>query len=264
MESKGYAIITGGGRGIGASTTVRLAEAGHDVAVLYHRDAASAETTVARAVQAAAEHSHTIRGHALQVDVADSAAVTAAFAGLDRVFADQPLRVLVNNAGVLAAPAVAAEIAPERIERMFAVNVFGSFYCARETVRRMSQARNPGDGTGMGGAIVNVSSGASKSGSAFEFVDYAATKGAIDSFTIGLSQETAAQGIRVNAVRPGFIESDIHETIGDVAGRRARFLPQIPMARTGSPDEVAAAIAWLASEEASYVTGALLDISGGR
>ena len=257
MQSKGYAVITGGGRGIGAATTVRLAQAGHDVAVLYHRDAESAEATVARAVQAAAEQSRTVRGHALQVDVADSAAVTAAFAGLDRVFAEQPLRVLVNNAGVLAAPAVAAEIAPERIERMFAVNVFGSFYCAREAVRRMAQNLE-------GGAIVNVSSGASKSGSAFEFVDYAATKGAVDSFTIGLSRETAAQGIRVNAVRPGFIESDIHETIGDVAGRRARFLPQIPMRRTGSPDEVAAAIAWLASEEASYVTGALLDIAGGR
>ncbi len=277
-----FAVITGGGRGIGAATTLRLAKAGYDVCVFYQRDEAAAQETIenarrqARAASASGAGARVsteeqIRAVARRVDVSDPEAVRSAFAELDREFGR--LDALVNNAGILDRPATVAEIEPERLQRMFAVNVFGAFYCAREAIVRMStkpdrQESRPGSPDASpalnNGAIVNVSSGASKSGSAFEFVDYAATKGALDSFTVGLSREVAAQGIRVNAVRPGFIESEIHHAIGDVDARRERFLPQIPMNRTGTPDEVAAAIVWLLSDEAAYVTGALLDIAGGR
>ncbi|MCR9144753.1 MAG: SDR family oxidoreductase [bacterium] len=265
MSSRPFAIITGGGRGIGAATTLRLARAGYDLCVCYHRDEVAAQSTIQSALSEAQKKSREARAVARQLDVSDPEAVRACFAELDREFGR--LDALVNNAGILDRPATVAEIEPERLQRMFAVNVFGAFYCAREAISRMSMAHHGALDTkpaGAGGAIVNVSSGASKSGSAFEFVDYAATKGALDSFTIGLSKEVAAEGIRVNAVRPGFIESDIHERIGDVAARRERFLPQIPMGRTGAPDEVAAAIVWLLSKDAAYVTGALLDIAGGR
>lgn len=277
-----FAVITGGGRGIGAATTLRLAKAGYDVCVFYQRDEAAAQETIenarrqARAASASGAGARVsseekTRAVARRVDVSDPEAVRSAFAELDREFGR--LDALVNNAGILDRPATVAKIEPERLQRMFAVNVFGAFYCAREAIVRMSakpdrQESRPGSPDTSpalnNGAIVNVSSGASKSGSAFEFVDYAATKGALDSFTVGLSREVAAQGIRVNAVRPGFIESEIHHTIGDVDARRERFLPQIPMNRTGTPDEVAAAIVWLLSDEAAYVTGALLDIAGGR
>jgi NAD(P)-dependent dehydrogenase (short-subunit alcohol dehydrogenase family) len=191
-----------------------------------------------------------------RANVADEAQVAALFAALPGDWG--PLCALVNNAGVVDTAARVDEMGAARLQRMFATNVFGSFYCARQAVLRMSTRHG-----GAGGAIVNVSSAAARLGSPGQYVDYAAAKAAIDTFTLGLAREVAAEGVRVNAVRPGIIETDIHAS-GGQPGRAAQLAPQVPMQRAGTADEVARAIVWLLSDEASYSTGAVLDVAGGR
>jgi NAD(P)-dependent dehydrogenase (short-subunit alcohol dehydrogenase family) len=201
------------------------------------------------------------RGWAVRCDVADDMALRAAFVALDAEVAAgrlAPLAGLVNNAGVVDTAARVEAFDAARVQRMFAVNVFGSFYAAREALQRISTRHG-----GAGGAIVNVSSAAARLGSPGQYVDYAAAKGAIDTFTIGLAREVAAEGVRVNAVRPGIIETDIHAS-GGQPERAAQLAPQVPMQRAGTADEVAAAIVWLLSDAASYTTGAVIDVSGGR
>ena len=252
-------LVTGASRGIGAAAAIGCARAGWDVAVNYTRDAAAAEQ-VAQAVRAAGRRAITV-----QADVADEAALLAMFARIDTEM--PPLQGLVNNAGVVDAMARVDATTLARLQRMFAINVFGSFVCAREAVRRMSTAHAgaPGlpAGSGQGGAIVNLSSVAATLGAPGWYVDYAASKGAIDSFTVGLAREVAAEGIRVNAVRPGIIATDIHAS-GGQPGRAQASASLIPMQRPGSAEEVAAAIVWLLSDDASYSTGAIVDVSGGR
>jgi len=247
-------LITGASRGIGAATAVHAAAAGWDVAINYARDRTAAEQ-VAAAVRAAGR-----QALLLPADVADDAQVQAMFAALDAHVAQggAPLGGLVNNAGVVDVAARVDSMSGARLQRMFAVNVIGSFACAREAVRRLSTRHG-----GPGGAIVNVSSAAARLGSPGQYVDYAAAKGAIDTFTLGLAREVAAEGLRVNAVRPGIITTEIHAS-GGQPERAQQLAPQVPMQRAGSADEVAAAILWLLSDAASYTTGALVDVSGGR
>ena len=234
------AVVTGGSRGIGAATVTRLRAAGHDVLFSYRTDA-----DAARAVAEAT------RSIAIRVDVADEADVLRLFAAADEVGDD--LRVLVNNAGIVAPATTVAELTLERIRRIFDVNVLGTMLCCREAVRRMPSAS----------AIVNVGSVAARLGSGGQYVDYAASKAAVDTLTVGLAAEVATLGIRVNCVRPGIIDTDIHASGGD-PGRAERLAPVIPMQRPGTADEIAATIAWLCSDEASYMTGAIVDVSGGR
>lgn len=243
-------LVTGSSRGIGAATALRCAERGWAVAVNYSRDAGAAEALVARLHRLGAP------AIALQADVSDEAQVLAMFERCDAEL--PPLAGLVNNAGIVDAAARVDEMSLARLQRRFAVNVFGSFLCAREAVRRMSTRHG-----GSGGAIVNLSSAAARLGSPGEYVDYAASKGAIDSFTLGLAREVAAEGVRVNAVRPGIIDTDIHAS-GGQPDRAQALAPMVPMQRPGSADEVAQAIVWLLSDAASYTTGALLDVSGAR
>ena len=244
------ALVTGGSRGIGAVTARLLADRGWDVCVSYQSDAEAAEQVVQECIKTGRQ------AMAVQADVAKEADVMALYHHVDDVVG--PLDVLVNNAGIVAPASRLDEMTADRMERMLAVNTLGSMLCAREAVRRMSNRHG-----GAGGSIVNVSSAASRLGSPNQYVDYAASKGAIDTLTIGLAREVADEGIRVNAVRPGIIETDIHASGGD-PDRPARLGPNLPMRRVGRPDEVAAAIVWLCSAEASYVTGAILDVSGAR
>ena len=242
----GVMLITGGGRGIGAATARLAARQGYRVCVNYRSDERSARQLVERL------------GHqskAVQGDVSIEADVVRMFKEADAMGG---LTVLVNNAGIVDRSTRVENLSAERIQRMLAINVTGSFLCAREAVKRMSTRHG-----GKGGAIVNVSSVAAKFGGAGDYVDYAASKGAIDSFTIGLAKEVGPEGIRVNAVRPGVIRTEIHETSGD-PGRVERIGATAALQRGGDADEVARAILWLASAEASYITGALLDVSGGR
>ncbi|MBX3599070.1 MAG: SDR family oxidoreductase [Rubrivivax sp.] len=243
-------LVTGGSRGIGAATARLAAARGWDVAINYTRDAAAAEH-VAADVRAAGR-----RALLLQADVADEAQVLAMFARLDAEWGR--LAGLVNNAGVVDVAQRVDEMSAARIRRMFEINVFGSLWCAREAVRRMSTRHG-----GSGGAIVNLSSVAAKLGAPAQYVDYAAAKGAIDTFTLGLAREVAAEGVRVNAVRPGVIATEIHAS-GGQPDRAERLAPQVPMQRPGSAEEVAEAVVWLLSDAASYTTGAVLDVGGGR
>jgi NAD(P)-dependent dehydrogenase (short-subunit alcohol dehydrogenase family) len=243
-------LVTGGSRGIGAAAAWQLAQQGQAVAINYTRDAAAAESLVARIRAAGGQ------ALAVQADVAAAAQVAAMFQRIDREL--PRLAGLVNNAGVVDQPARVDEMDAARLQRMFAINVFGSFHCAREAVRRLSTRHG-----GQGGSIVNLSSAAARLGAPGQYVDYAAAKGAIDTFTVGLAKEVATEGIRVNAVRPGIIETEIHAS-GGIPDRVKQMAPLVPMQRAGSADEVAQAIVWLLSDAASYTTGAILDVSGGR
>jgi NAD(P)-dependent dehydrogenase (short-subunit alcohol dehydrogenase family) len=249
-------LVTGGSRGIGAATCRLAAREGWAVAVNYARDRGAAEAVVAAIVAAGG------RALALPGDVASDDDVRAMFATIDAEL--PPLAGLVNNAGVVDLAARVDAMTVERLQRMFAINVFGSFYCAREAVRRMSTrpaAQAPG--VHAGGAIVNVSSAAAKLGGPGQYVDYAAAKGAIETFTIGLAKEVAGEGIRVNAVRPGIIATDIHAS-GGAPCRAEQMAPQVPLRRAGTAEEVGEAIVWLLSERASYTTGSIVEVTGGR
>lgn len=243
-------LITGASRGIGAATALLAAERGDDVAVNYARDDPAASVVVADCIAAG------VRAVAVRADVADEASVLAMF---DQVTDELGhVDVLVNNAGILHTQMRFDEMTVERWRQLLDVNVIGAFTCAREAVRRMSTRHG-----GTGGAIVNVSSAASYLGSPGEYVDYAASKAAIDTLTIGLGREVATEGIRVNAVRPGVIRTGIHASGGE-PGRVDRVAPSVPMQRGGDPTEVARTIMWLASDEASYITATIVDCAGGR
>ena len=243
-------LITGGGRGIGAATALLAAQRGFAVAVNYASNSLAADEVV-RTIRAGGG-----TAIAVQADVGDEAQVLAMFEKVDAKLGR--LTALVNNAGVVDMKARVDEMSVARLDRMVRINVIGSFVCAREAVRRMSTKHG-----GNGGSIVNVSSAASRLGSPGQYVDYAASKGAIDTFTLGLAKEVADEGIRVNAVRPGLIETDIHAS-GGMPERAAMLAPTVPMKRTGTAEEIAGAIVWLLSPEASYTTAALLDVTGGR
>ena len=243
-------LITGASRGIGAATALLAAARGFDVTVNYSRDANAAQA-VAEQVRALGRQAITV-----QADVADEAAVRAMFARIDAEL--PPLAGLVNNAGIVDLKARLDEMDSARWRRMFDINVIGSLLCAQLAVLRMSSRHG-----GSGGAIVNLSSVAATLGAPANYVDYAASKGAIDSLTIGLARELAAEGVRVNAVRPGIIDTEIHASGGE-PDRAQASAGLIPMRRPGTADEVAAAIVWLLSDEASYTTGAIMDVSGGR
>ena len=243
-------IVTGASRGIGAATARLAAGRGFDVCVNYHRSADEAERVVRDCRASGAE------ALAVKADMAVEADVIRMFETVDGKLGQ--LSGLVNNAGILETQMRLENIDAARLSRVMAANVIGPFLCAREAVKRMSTKNG-----GAGGAIVNVSSVAARLGSPDEYVDYAASKGAIDAMTIGLSKEVAGQGIRVNAVRPGFIYTDIHASGGE-PGRVDRVASGLPMKRGGQPEEVAAAIVWLLSKEASYVTGTFIDLAGGR
>ncbi len=243
-------LVTGAGRGIGAATARLAAQAGWAVAVNYTANSLAADEVV-RAIRATGG-----RAIAVQADVADEEQVLRLFETVDAKLGR--LTGLVNNAGVVDVTARLDEMSVARWRRMFDINVIGSMLCAREAVLRMSTRHG-----GAGGAIVNVSSAASRLGSPGQYLDYAAAKGAIDSFTIGLAKEVAAEGIRVNAVRPGLIETEIHAS-GGLPDRVRDLQHLVPMQRGGTADEVAQAIVWLLSDAASYTTMSLLDVSGGR
>jgi NAD(P)-dependent dehydrogenase (short-subunit alcohol dehydrogenase family) len=243
-------LVTGGGRGIGAATARLAASQGWAVAVNYTSNSLAADEVV-RGIRELGGTAITVKA-----DVADEAQVMAMFQKIDAKLGR--LTGLVNNAGVVDVSARVDEMSLARIKRMFDINVIGSMLCAREAVRRMSTKHG-----GEGGAIVNVSSAASRLGSPGQYVDYAAAKGAIDAFTIGLAKEVAAEGIRVNAVRPGLIETEIHAS-GGLPTRVRDLQHLVPMQRGGTADEVAQAIVWLLSDAASYTTMSLLDVSGGR
>jgi NAD(P)-dependent dehydrogenase (short-subunit alcohol dehydrogenase family) len=243
-------IVTGGSRGIGAATAVLGAQRGYAVCVNYVHNRAAATAVVTTIEQAGG------RAIALPGDVANEADVIGLFGEVDRALG--PVTALVNNAGILATQQRVDEMDAARLNRILATNVTGSFICAREAIKRMSTRHG-----GAGGSIVNLSSAAARLGSPGEYVDYAASKGAIDTLTIGLAREVAEEGIRVNAVRPGIIYTDIHAS-GGVPDRVDRMKDAVPMRRGGQATEVAAAVLWLLSDEASYVTGAIIDVTGGR
>ena len=243
-------LVTGASRGIGAACALRAAEAGWDIGVNFRRDAAAAEQ-VAKQVRALGR-----RACVLQADVASEGAIEAMFARLDAELG--PLGGLVNNAGIVDVASRVDAMSAARIARLFNVNVVGAFVCAREAVRRMS-TRNGG----RGGVIVNLSSAAARLSSPGIYVDYAASKAAIDNFTQGLALEVAAEGIRVNGVRPGIIDTEIHATSGMLERARAQ-VDRIPLGRMGTADEVARTVAFLLSDASAYMTGATLDVTGGR
>ena len=242
-------IVTGGSRGIGRAVALACAARGDHVLIGYASNAAAADDTCA-AIAAAGGIASAVR-----CDVADERDVLALFKAADQL---GPLGALVNNAGIVAPTSRLEQMSAQRLERMFAVNVIGSMLCAREAVRRMSTRHG-----GAGGVIINISSVAAKLGSPNTYVDYAASKGAIDSFTIGLGHEVAAEGIRVVAVRPGLIDTEIHASGGD-PDRARRLATHVPMQRVGTVTEIANAVVWLLSDQASYITSTIIDVSGGR
>jgi NAD(P)-dependent dehydrogenase (short-subunit alcohol dehydrogenase family) len=243
-------LVTGGSRGIGAATARLAAERGYVVCVNYLHNRTAAEAVVADITRRGG------RAMAVQADVSLEADVVRLFEAIDRDLG--PIRALVNNAGIVERQARVEQLDAARIGRLFATNVTGAFICARETVRRVSTTHG-----GTGGAIVNVSSRAAQLGAPGEYVDYAASKAALDALTIGLAREVAGEGIRVNGVRAGIIATDIHASGGE-PGRVDRLRPTIPMMRGGEAAEVARAILWLLSDEASYSTGTFIDVAGGR
>ncbi|MER9843235.1 SDR family oxidoreductase [Mesorhizobium australicum] len=243
-------LVTGGGRGIGAAICRLGSEVGYRVAVNYASNKAAADALVAEIRNGGGE-AVAVRG-----DVGKETDIVAMFGAVDRAFGR--LDAFVNNAGIVDVKARVDEMDVSRLERMMRINVIGSFLCAREAVKRMSTRHG-----GSGGAIVNISSAAATLGSPGEYVDYAASKGAIDTFTIGLAREVALEGIRVNAVRPGIIDTEIHAS-GGQPDRIERFRDLLPMKRAGTADEVAGAVLYLLSDAASYTTGAILNVSGGR
>lgn len=243
-------LITGGSRGIGAATALLAAQDGWAVAVNYANNQAAANQVVQAIAQAGGQ------AIAVQGDVADEAQIVRMFATVDQ----QLGRVtgLVNNAGVVDVTARVEDMSWQRLERMMRINVLGTFACAKEAIRRMSTRHG-----GPGGVIVNLSSVAARLGAPAQYVDYAASKGAIDTFTVGLAKELATENIRVNAVRPGVIDTDIHAS-GGLPNRARDLAPLIPMQRAGTAEEIAESIVWLLSDKASYVTGTCLDVGGGR
>ena len=243
-------LITGGSRGIGAATARLAADAGYDICFSYINDQQAAES-IADFIREKGQ-----RAVIVKADVASEQDVERMFSTMDEKLGG--IDVLVNNAGIVKPQTSVVDMTAERIRRVFEVNIVGSFLCAREAVRRMSTARG-----GAGGAIVNLSSAAAKLGSPHEFADYAASKGAIDTFTVGLAKEVATEGIRVNAIRPGLIDTDIHASYGE-PDRAERLRTAIPMQRSGSAEEVAQAVLWLASDDSSYVTSTIVDVAGGR
>lgn len=244
------ALITGASRGIGKATALLLAQEGYTVVVNYHHNISAAMAVVNEIVVLGG------KAVALGADISDEAQVMAMFDGIDRLA--EPLTALVNNAGILFAQSTVEHLTAGRINQVLSTNVTGYFLCCREAVKRMSYRHG-----GKGGAIVNVSSAVSRLGAPGEYVDYAASKGAVDTLTTGLSLEVAAQGIRVNGVRPGFIYTEMHASGGE-PGRVDRVKAGLPMQRGGQPEEVAQAIAWLLSDKASYVTGSFLELAGGK
>jgi NAD(P)-dependent dehydrogenase (short-subunit alcohol dehydrogenase family) len=243
-------LITGASRGIGREAAILAGKRGWSVGVNFAGNAQAAAKTVEDVIAAGG------KAIAIKGDVAAEADVIAMFDAVEKAFGK--LDGFVNNAGIVAPGMKLADMGAERLKRMFEVNVLGAFLCAREAARRMSKSKG-----GKGGAIVNISSAAARLGSPGEYVDYAASKGAIDTMTIGLSKELAPEGIRVNAIRPGVIETEIHASGGE-PGRAQRVGVTTPMGRAGRPEEIAEAILWLLGDESSYVAGALIDVSGGR
>jgi len=250
MENKGAAVVTGASRGIGAAIARMLGANGYSVAFNYATDETSARGVLDHLTRAGS------RAVAVQADVSREADILRLFEIAQRELG--PLRAVVNNAAITGGKARVDEIDAAKLAHMLAVNVAGTMLCSREAVRRMSTRRG-----GSGGAIVNISSLAARTGSAGEWVHYAASKGAVNTFTIGLAREVANEGIRVNAVAPGLVETGLHAANGE-PGRIARLNPTIPMQRAGSPDEIAQGVLWLLSDAASYVTGTILEIGGGR
>jgi NAD(P)-dependent dehydrogenase (short-subunit alcohol dehydrogenase family) len=246
----GTLIVTGASRGIGAAVAQLAAARGYRVAVNFQRGEAEARAIENEIIRNGS------RAHAIQADVAGEEDIIRMFQTAERELG--PITALVNNAGITGGFARVDAVSADALERVFAINVIGAMLCAREAVKRMSTKNG-----GSGGAIVNISSRAAQTGSAGEWVHYAATKGAIDSFTIGLAREVATEGIRVNAVAPGLTETGLHVANGE-PGRLQRLMPSIPMQRAGQPEEIAEAVLWLLSPAASYVTGAILNVGGGR
>ena len=244
------ALVTGGSRGIGRATALLLAQEGYTVAVNYQQNLHAAQEVMNLITQAGG------KAFVLQADISDENQVVAMFTAIDQH--DEPLAALVNNAGILFQQTTIENLSAERINKVLSTNVTGYFLCCREAVKIMSHRHG-----GKGGAIVNVSSAASRLGAPGEYVDYAASKGAVDTLTTGLALEVAACGIRVNCVRPGLIYTEMHASGGE-PGRVDRVKASLPMQRGGQPEEVAQAICWLLSDSASYVTGSFLELAGGK